>query len=162
MGDGYWRKLLRVDLSRGTHTVEILDEADLKRFIGGAGLGAEILRGELPPKVGAFEPRNRLIFATGPFQGPAVPGGAKFSIVGISPLSGTFADTAAGAGWGIALKEAGYDVLIVQGFNGMRATRQIHSEQLAPVPVAHEHLPTSPSSQHDNRFRKSPTARPGP
>ena len=65
--------------------------------------------------MGAFEARNRLIFATGPFQGPAVPGGAKFSIVGISPLSGTFADTAAGAGWGIALKEAGYDVLVIQG-----------------------------------------------
>jgi len=115
MADGYWHTLLRIDLSRGTHAVETLDEADLKRFIGGAGLGAEILRRELPPKVGAFEARNRLIFATGPFQGPAVPGGAKFSIVGISPLSGTFADTAAGAGWGIALKEAGYDVLVIQG-----------------------------------------------
>ena len=115
MPNGYWHKLLRVDLSRGTHMVEPLAEADLRRFIGGAGLGAEILRRELPAKVGAFEPRNRLIFATGPFQGPAVPGGAKFSIVGISPLSGTFADTAAGASWGISLKEAGYDVLIVEG-----------------------------------------------
>ena len=115
MPNGYWHKLLRVDLSRGTHMVEPLAEADLRRFIGGAGLGAEILRRELPAKVGAFEPRNRLFFATGPFQGPAVPGGAKFSIVGISPLSGTFADTAAGASWGISLKEAGYDVLIVEG-----------------------------------------------
>jgi aldehyde:ferredoxin oxidoreductase len=115
MADGYWRKLLRVDLSRGTHAVEPLADADLKRFIGGAGLGAEILRRELPPKVDAFEARNRLIFATGPFQGPAVPGGAKFSMVAISPLSGTFADTAAGAGWGIGLKEAGYDALLVEG-----------------------------------------------
>jgi len=115
MSNGYWHKLLRIDLSRGTHTVESLAEADLRQFIGGAGLGAEILRRELPPKVSAMDPRNRLIFATGPFQGPAVPGGAKFSLVGISPLSGTFTDTAAGAAWGIALKEAGYDVLIVQG-----------------------------------------------
>ncbi|MBP1775409.1 MAG: Tungsten-containing aldehyde:ferredoxin oxidoreductase [candidate division NC10 bacterium] len=115
MPDGYWHKLLRVDLARGTHTAEPRAETDLRRFIGGTGLGAEILRRELPPKVGAFEPRNRLIFATGPFQGPAVPAGAKFSIVGISPLSGTFADTAAGASWGISLKEAGYDVLIVEG-----------------------------------------------
>jgi aldehyde:ferredoxin oxidoreductase len=107
--------LLRVDLSRHTHVVEPLAEADLRRFIGGAALGAEILRRELPPKLPAFDPRNRVIFATGPFQGPAVPGGAKFSMVGISPISGTFTDTAAGASWGISLKEAGYDVLIVQG-----------------------------------------------
>src|SRR5512139_2484968 len=79
MPNGYWQKLLRVDLSTGTHTVEPLAEADLKRFIGGAGLGAEILRRELPPKVGAFEPRNRLIFATGPFQCPAAPNSASWA-----------------------------------------------------------------------------------
>ena len=125
MSNGYWHKLLRIDLSRGTHTVESLAEADLRQFIGGAGLGAEILRRELPPKVSAMDPRNRLIFATGPFQGPAVPGGAKFSLVGISPLSGTFTDTAAGAAWGIALKEAGYDVLIVQGRSAQPVYLQI-------------------------------------
>ena len=115
VANGYWHKLLRIDLTHSTHAVEPLAEVDLHCFIGGAGLGAEILRRELPPKLPAFDPRNRLIFATGPFQGPAVPGGAKFSLVGISPISGSFTDTAAGASWGIALKEAGYDVLIVQG-----------------------------------------------
>jgi aldehyde:ferredoxin oxidoreductase len=44
-----------------------------------------------------------------------VPGGAKFSLVGVSPLSGTFTDTDAGASWGISLKEAGFDVLVVEG-----------------------------------------------
>jgi len=56
-----------------------------------------------------------LIFATGPFQGPPVPGGAKFSVVGISPLTHTFGDTAAGASWGPALKEAGYDAVVFEG-----------------------------------------------
>ena len=115
MPNGFWQKILRIDLTRGIYTVESLAEADLRRFIGGAGLGAEILRRELPPQLPAFDPRNRLIFATGPFQGPAVPGGAKFSLVGISPISGSFTDTAAGASWGVSLKEAGYDVLVVEG-----------------------------------------------
>ncbi|MHC4113235.1 MAG: aldehyde ferredoxin oxidoreductase family protein, partial [Planctomycetota bacterium] len=115
MKNGYWQKLLRVDLTNHKSTVEPIAEKDLKDFIGGAGLGAEILRRELPEKIEPYDPRNLVIFATGPFQGPAIPGGAKFSIVGISPLTGTFADTAAGADWGPSLKDAGYDVLVLEG-----------------------------------------------
>ena len=44
MANGYWQKLLRVDLSTRESRVETISEGDLKRFIGGAGLGAEILR----------------------------------------------------------------------------------------------------------------------
>ncbi|MHC4169454.1 MAG: aldehyde ferredoxin oxidoreductase N-terminal domain-containing protein, partial [Planctomycetota bacterium] len=95
MGNGYWQKVLRVDLSTGSTSVERIEEEDLKKYLGGAGLGAEILRRELPAKLDAYDGKNRVIFATGPFQGAPVPGGAKFSIVGISPITGTFADTAA-------------------------------------------------------------------
>jgi aldehyde:ferredoxin oxidoreductase len=115
MRNGYWQKMLRVDLTNRKIRVEPILEEDLKRFIGGAGLGAEILRRELPGKITPYDPNNLLIFGTGPFQGPPVAGGAKFSIVGISPLTGTFADTAAGAAWGPSLKDAGYDFLIVEG-----------------------------------------------
>lgn len=115
MANGYWQKLLRVDLSSGVINVENIPEEDLKRYIGGAGLGGAILHRETGAKTPAYSPENRVIFATGPFQGPAIAGGAKFSIVGISPITGTFADTAAGAGFGPALKDAGYDALVVQG-----------------------------------------------
>ncbi len=114
MNNGYWQKLLRVDLSSGRIKVERLEEPVLKRFLGGAGLGAEILGRELE-SIKAQDSENRLIFATGPFQGTAVPGSAKFSIMGISPLTGTYADTAAGGSWGTSLKNAGYDVIMLQG-----------------------------------------------
>ncbi|NQT85381.1 aldehyde ferredoxin oxidoreductase family protein [bacterium] len=115
MANGYWQRLLRVNLTTRETQTEAIEEADLKRFIGGAGLGAEILRRETSANLDAYDPENRLIFATGVFQGPPVPGGAKFSVVSISPLTGTFADTAAGASWGPALKDAGYDVLLIEG-----------------------------------------------
>jgi len=115
MGNGYWQKTLRVNLTTGDIRVEAIDEKDLKAFIGGAGLGAEILRREIPEKIDPLSPENLVIFATGPFQGPSVPGGAKFSIIGISPQTGTYADTAAGADWGPAIKDAGYDILILEG-----------------------------------------------
>jgi len=115
MGNGYWQKTLRVNFTTGDIRVEEIDEKDLKAFIGGAGLGAEILRREIPEKIDPLSPENLVIFATGPFQGPAVPGGAKFSIVGISPQTGTYADTAAGADWWPAIKDAGYDIVILEG-----------------------------------------------
>jgi len=115
MANGYWQKLLRVDLTTRHIHIEDIPEKDLRMFIGGAGLGGELLRREVSAKTPAYSPENRVIFATGPFQGPPVPGGAKFSIVGISPVTGTFADTAAGADWGPGLKDAGFDLLVVQG-----------------------------------------------
>jgi aldehyde:ferredoxin oxidoreductase len=115
MNNGYWGKMLRVDLTHRKTRREDIPEKDLKMFIGGAGLGAEILRRELPPKIDPFDERNLLIFATGPFQGPPIAGGAKFSIVGISMLTGTYGDTAAGADWGPSLKDAGYDALVIEG-----------------------------------------------
>jgi aldehyde:ferredoxin oxidoreductase len=115
MSNGYYQKLLRVDLTTRKAVVESIPEADLKKFIGGAGLGAEILRREIPGKLPPYDPRNKIIFGTGPFQGPPIAGGAKFSIVGISPVTGTFADTAGGADWGPALKDAGYDLLVIEG-----------------------------------------------
>jgi aldehyde:ferredoxin oxidoreductase len=36
-------------------------------------------------------------------------------MAGISPVTGTFGDTAAGADWGPALKDAGYDMLVIEG-----------------------------------------------
>jgi len=97
MSNGYWQRLLRVDLTARKSWVESIDEKDLKQFIGGAGLASKILLDEVPGKIDPYGPDNIVVFATGPFQGPAIPGGAKFSIAGISPVTGTFADTAAGA-----------------------------------------------------------------
>src|SRR4030042_4555255 len=115
MANGYWRKILRVDLSNKRTRVTEIGEDVLKKVIGGAGLGAWILKNELPGKTDAYAPENLLIFATGPFQGPTVPGGAKFSIISNSPVTGTFADTAGGADWGPSFTDCGYDAGVVKG-----------------------------------------------
>ena len=115
MANGYWRKILRVDLSNKRTRVTEIGEDVLKKVIGGAGLGAWILKNELPGKTDAYAPENLLIFATGPFQGPTVPGGAKFSIISNSPVTGTFADTAGGADWGPSFKDCGYDAVVIKG-----------------------------------------------
>jgi len=115
MANGYWQKILRVDLTKGKSWVEPIGEDVLKKFIGGAGLAAYILNKEQAGKVEPYSPDNLLIFATGPFQGPSVPGGAKFSIISISGVTGTYADTAGGADWGPEFKNCGYDAVVIKG-----------------------------------------------
>ncbi|MGB4571500.1 MAG: aldehyde ferredoxin oxidoreductase family protein [Rectinemataceae bacterium] len=112
---GYWLKALRVDLDRGAVWTEELDESVARAFIGGAGVAALFLSREVGESVGPRSPANLLVFATGPFQAMKLPGAAKFSICTRSPLTGTFTDSAAGGGFGIALKRTGYDFLLISG-----------------------------------------------
>ncbi|MBW2607888.1 MAG: aldehyde ferredoxin oxidoreductase family protein [Deltaproteobacteria bacterium] len=115
MQNGYWNKILRVDLTDRKILREELPESKWKKVIGGAGYGAKILYEEVPPDVKPYDQKNRLIFAVGPIQATKVTGTAKFSIVSRSPLTGIYGDTAAGGNWGITLKKAGYDALVIQG-----------------------------------------------
>jgi len=115
MGNGYWEKVLRVDLSEGRVKEETVPEEVWKKVLGGAGYGARILNEEVPRETGGLDPENRIIFALGPFQATQQTGAAKFCIVGKSPLTGIFGETAAGADWGIELKRAGYDAIVIHG-----------------------------------------------
>ena len=75
MGNGFYQKMLRVNLTTRQTKTEFIPDEDLRKFIGGAGLGGEILRREVPAKLPAYDSRNKVIFATGPFQGPPLAGG---------------------------------------------------------------------------------------
>lgn len=114
---GWTGKLLRVDLTRKEWSIEKTDEL-AERFIGGVGFGYKILWDEIAPEVGAFDPENRLVFATGPLTGTLAPTSGRLEIVSKSPRSypgETVTRSGIGGFWGPELKYAGYDALIVQG-----------------------------------------------
>jgi aldehyde:ferredoxin oxidoreductase len=108
-------RILRVDLSTGQIQVEPLDEGLARSYLGGRGLGARLLFAEVGPKVQPLSPENRLIFATGPLTGTRAQTSGRFSVTTKSPLTGTILDANSGGTWGVTLKRAGFDALIVQG-----------------------------------------------
>jgi aldehyde:ferredoxin oxidoreductase len=110
---GYAGKILKVDLSSGSIIhMPTSDYADL--FLGGRGIAAKIYWDEVPPKIDASDPENRLIFMTGPLCG--VPGFAsRFQVCGKSIATNQFSFCNLGGSWGAQLKSAGYDGVVVFG-----------------------------------------------
>jgi aldehyde:ferredoxin oxidoreductase len=108
-------KLLRVNLSEARITVELLSECVLQRFLGGKGLGAKILFDELKPMVTPFGVDNKLVFATGPLTGASFPGSTRYVVMAKSPVTEGWGESHAAGWFGMELKKAGFDCIVVEG-----------------------------------------------
>ena len=113
--NGYWGKVLRVNLSNGQITIEKIYESVFKKFIGGSGFGAKVIYEEVKPDMDPFDPENRIVFSVGPWQAADFWGSGKFSVISKSPLTNTLADSSGGGKWAPNFKRCGYDALIIQG-----------------------------------------------
>ena len=114
---GWVGKILRVDLTSG-RVSESSTFDYVPKFVGGRGLGAKIYWDEMSSGVGAFDPENRLILATGPLQGTLAPTSGRLAIVGKSAQTGpteSYTRSSIGGHFAPELKWAGYDALIIQG-----------------------------------------------
>lgn len=111
----YMGRLLRVDLTSKTSKDEVLEEKVARKFIGGSGIGAKILCEETNEKTDPLGPENVLIFMTGPLAGTTTPTSGRHHIVAKSPLTGIWGESDIGGHWGIGLKRAGYDGIIING-----------------------------------------------
>jgi len=119
---GYAGTTLRVDLSRRTIIKQSLDESLTTRFLGGVCLASKILYNEVASRIDPLDPRNILIFSTGPLNATCVPLASKVSVVTKSPLTSTLLACTMGGDFASELKYAGYDALLIQG----RSDRQVY------------------------------------
>jgi len=112
---GYAGKILRVDLARGSIVQEKLDEATLRKYVGGTALGAKILYEEVPPQIEWSDPNNILFLAPGPLGGTRVAGSGTFSVVTQGAMTNGATSTQANGFFGAYLRFSGFDGIIVQG-----------------------------------------------
>ncbi|MEM1565825.1 MAG: aldehyde ferredoxin oxidoreductase C-terminal domain-containing protein [Candidatus Bathyarchaeia archaeon] len=113
---GYAGKFIEVDLSaKDVKEVRFSDEI-LRDYVGGRGLAAKILWDRLGHRWENVDPlgsENLLLFLTGPLTG-FFPGG-RICVSGKSPQSNGMVGSTVGGEFGIELKCAGYDGIIVAG-----------------------------------------------
>ena len=112
---GYRGKILKVNLTQGSTTVEAIDKAMLRHFIGGAGLGTRLLYDMIDSTTDSLGPDNPLIYLTGPFTGTMVPTSGKSTFCAKSPKTGLLGYSTVGGHLGADLKFAGYDGVIISG-----------------------------------------------
>jgi len=109
------KKVLRVNLSKGTCESEPLNMEWANQYLGQRGLATKYLVEETDPKVDPLSPDNKMIMATGPLTGTIAPTGGRYSVVTKGALTGAIACSNSGGFFGAELKNAGWDMIIFEG-----------------------------------------------
>lgn len=107
--------ILRVNLSTRNITKTKMSHETYRKYFGGRGLIVKYLLKELKPRIDPLGPENKLIFAAGLLTGSGLPGTGRNSVGAKSPLTGGYGDSEAGGFWGVELKKAGFDAIIIEG-----------------------------------------------
>lgn len=112
---GYAGKMLWVDLSSRRLATEPMDEQMCREYLGGYGIGMRLIYDRQKPGTDPLDPTSIVGIGTGPLTGTPAVIGSRFTVMGKSPLTGTWGD-ANGAGYfGPTLKRAGFDLAFFTG-----------------------------------------------
>jgi aldehyde:ferredoxin oxidoreductase len=114
---GWAGKILRVDLSTGRISTEDTVEK-YKDFLGGTGIGYKVLWDEVSPDTKAFDPENKMVFATGPLAGTSTPCNGRTAMTTLWPTcwpKQLVASGHMGGHFAAELKFAGFDGIIIEG-----------------------------------------------
>ncbi len=132
---GWQGKILRVDLTKGTSTIEPLNMDWARDYIGERGLATKYLYENLDPTTDPMSPGNVLIFATGPLTGTMASTSGRYAVVTKGPLTGAIACSNSGGKFGAEMKYAGFDLLILHGRAAAPVYLYIEDEQVQLRPA---------------------------
>jgi aldehyde:ferredoxin oxidoreductase len=110
----YAGTILRVDLT--DRKIEREPTSSYVRdYVGGLSIGTKLFWDAVPPEVPALDPRNMLIFSTGPLTGTLL--GNKCAVITKSPLytNQIIGNTGMGGHFPSEMKFAGYDHIVITG-----------------------------------------------
>lgn len=135
---GYFKKLLRVDLSAESCVRETLSDAFVEKFIGGRGFCAKLIWDNLKAhdfKIDPLGPENMLVIAPGPLTGAYLPSSGKNSFAAISPATGLYGDSSLGGGFGVEMRQTGIDGLAITGKAEQLSILFIDNDETTIIPM---------------------------
>ena len=115
MPNGYNGKILHVDLTRGTMTVEEPDEAFYRKYLGGSAMGMHYILRDMPKGADPLGPENVLTLMAGVTTGAPISGQSRLNANAKSPISGGIGDSQSGGFFPAELKFAGFDGIVIKG-----------------------------------------------
>ncbi len=121
-------KVLYIDLNKRTSWVEERDDL-VEEWLGGIGLGIQLLKEENVTSVDPLGPDNPIILAVGPFNA-AYPLGSKTVALFKSPLTGNLGESYAGGRSSVSIKLAGYTAIVIRGASETPIYLAIHEDKV--------------------------------
>ncbi|HPG50827.1 MAG TPA: aldehyde ferredoxin oxidoreductase family protein [Spirochaetota bacterium] len=112
---GYMGKMLDVNLTTGKVGEYQVSDTDRELFLGGRYLSTKILWDELKPGVDPLSDENILVVMTSPLTGTGGPCTSRYDISAKSPQTGAIGHSNSGGNFGMNLKRAGWDGMVVRG-----------------------------------------------
>lgn len=112
--DGFFKKILKVNLKARTSREEVIPDSVYETYLGGKGLGIHLLMRENPPGVDPLSPENRLIFCLGPVTNSRIYGSSRHGAFTKSPLTGILSESYSGGKVAEAMGRTGYDAFILE------------------------------------------------
>ena len=100
-------KILHVDLTTGTFTVETPDEMFYRTYVGGSCMGVYYVTRLMPVGADPLGPENVLAFTTSAVVGAPLSGNARHCVSAKSPLTGGIMSSEGGGYWGPELEVCG-------------------------------------------------------
>ena len=109
-------KILNVDLNTSEIT-ESSTESYSDEYLGGRGIALRLYWEKVKPETRAFDPKNPLIFMTGPLVATGAQGATRMAVVGKSPMAYPegYCYGNMGGFFPPELKKAGYDGIVFTG-----------------------------------------------
>lgn len=105
----------RIDLTTGDVSPYPISERLFEQYIGGKILGGKLLYDLMPKGTDALAPESVLIINTGPANGTGAPSSSRFNLSFKNVLTGGVASSNCGGQFGVMLRRAGFDGLILTG-----------------------------------------------
>jgi aldehyde:ferredoxin oxidoreductase len=115
MSYGYNGKILHVDLTKGSLTVEEPNDAFYRKYLGGSAMGMHYILRDMPKGADALSPENVLTLFAGVATGAPISGQSRLNANAKSPISGGIGDSQSGGFFPAELKFAGFDGIVVKG-----------------------------------------------
>lgn len=113
--DGFFGKVLSLNVSDRSTTIQALDETFLLSCMGGKGLGSRLLMDRNPVGVDPLAPESHLIMALGPATDSPIHGSCRHGLFAKSPLTGLYSESYAGGSAAIAMSRTGFDAFDITG-----------------------------------------------
>lgn len=117
-------KILEVDLTARKASIYIVPREMRKMYLGGKGLGLKLIYDRMPPGVDPLGEENIIAIMPGVLMGTGAPCSGRFHAVTKSPLTGIMTSSSCGGPFGMQLKTAGWDGLLIKG----KADRAVYME----------------------------------